>query len=290
MNEPSSHEDDLLDEAVAAVRQMPTPERPLDSVVLESLRHGELPGPTSLPNTLFEKVLRMHPFVRYGIVALVGSVLLLIGFGTHSNALLLADVMKAVAKHKTVKFETKNESPAGLSGGFQAEPGPARQRPPMTRTNFATLDRMHVRTENPGGSVTILDLGKGVFLTLFPEEKRAVVSKFPGKRSALGLLEMIEQLENNKQTIASQEQLDGVDVVVYRLTKDAVKSTIWADRGTMLPLRAEMEMLKGPRQKTTMTGFVWDPPIPDPETFFSVEPPAGYEVTTRNLSRSAGEK
>ena len=51
-----------------------------------------------------------------------------------------------------------------------------------------------------------------------------------------------------RQTITSQEQLDGLDVVVYRLTKDDVKTTIWADRYTMLPLRAEMEMLKGPHR------------------------------------------
>jgi outer membrane lipoprotein-sorting protein len=290
MNEPSSHEDDLLDEALAAVRQMPTSERPPDSLVLASLHQAGRGNLSPAPNTLYQRVLRMHPFVRYGIVALVGSVLLLIGFGSRSGTLLLADVMKAVAKHQTVKFESTNESPAGLSGGSQAAPGSGRQRPPVTRTNYATLDRMHVRTENPRGSVTILDLGKGVFLTLFPEEKRAVVAKFPGKRSSPGLLQMIERLENDKQTITSQEQLDGLDVAVYRLTKDDVKTTIWADRYTMLPLRAEMEMLKGPRQKTTMTGFVWDPPIPDPEKFFSVEPPAGYEVTTRDLSRRAGEK
>ncbi|HEX4069764.1 MAG TPA: hypothetical protein VHX68_01290 [Planctomycetaceae bacterium] len=290
MNEPSSHEDDLLDEALAALRRMPTPDRPPDSLVLESLRHGERLAPSSLPKTLFEKVLRMHPFVRYGIVALVGSVLLLIGFGKRSGTLLLADVMKAVAKHKTVKFETKNESMAGLSGGSQAGPGSARQRPPMTRTNYGTLDRMHVRSEDSHGGVTTLDLGKGVFLTLFPGEKRAVVSKFPGKRSSPGLLEIIERLENDKQTIASQEQLDGVDVVVNRLTKDNVKSTIWVDRYTLLPLRVEREMLQGSPQKTTMTGFVWDPPIPEPEKFFSVEPPAGYEVTTRNLLGSPGGK
>jgi outer membrane lipoprotein-sorting protein len=290
MNEPSSHEDDLLDEALAALRQMPTPDRPPDSLVLESLHQAHRGNLSAAPNTLYQRVLRMHPFVRYGIVTLVGSLLLLIGFGSRSGTLLLADVMKAVAKHQTVKFETTNESPAGLSGGSQAGPGSAKQRPPMTRTNYGTLNRMHVRSEDSRGGVTILDLGKGVFLTLFPGDKRAVVSKFPGKRSSLGLLEMIEQLENDKQTISSQEQLDGVDVVVYRLTKDHVASTIWADRRTMLPLRAEMEMLKGPRQKSTMTGFVWDPPIADLEKFFSVEPPAGYEVTTKNLFRSAGEK
>ena len=73
-----------------------------------------------------------------------------------------------------------------------------------------------------------------------------MVAKFPGKRSSPGLLEMIEQLENDKQTISSQEQLDGLDVVVYRLTKDNVKSTIWADRYTMLPCASRDELLRGP--------------------------------------------
>jgi hypothetical protein len=274
MNEPSPHEGDLLDEAVAAMRRMPTPERPPDSLVLESLHHSEQLGPRPLPNTLFEKVLRMHPYVRYGIVALVGSVLLLIGFGTHSNALLLADVMKAVAKHKTVKFES---------------PG---RRPPITRTIYGTLDQMHARTENSRGNFTIFDRAKGIFLTVFPKQKTAVLNKFAGKKSDVGFLQTLEKLENDKQTTSTQERLDGLDVVVYRLTKEGVKSTIWVDRHTMLPVRVEDEFLRGPiaGEKTTMTGFVWDPPIPDPEKFFSVEPPAGYEVTTRNLFRTPGEK
>lgn len=274
MNEPSSYEDDRLDEALAALRQMPTPDRPPDGLVLQSLRHGERLAPSSLPNTLFEKVLRMHPCVRYGIVALVGSVLLLIGFGRRSETLLLADVMEAVARHKTVKFES---------------PG---RRPPITRTTYGTLDQMHARTENSRGNFTIFDRAKGIFLTVFPKQKTAVINKFPGKKSDVGFLQTLEKLENDKQTTSTQERLDGLDVVVYRLTKEGVKSTIWVDRHTMLPVRVEDEFLRGPiaGEKTTMTGFVWDPPIPDPEKFFSVEPPAGYEVTTKNLFRSAGEK
>jgi hypothetical protein len=281
MNEPSSHEDHLLDEAAAAMRRMPTPDRPPDELVLEGLRHGERRSLRSLSNTLYQRVLRMNPLVRYGFVALVVSVLLLIGFGTRSETLLLADVMEAVSKHKSVRFESTNESVAGAKGP-QAAPFNA-NRPPIKNMMYATLDRMHVRIENPRWGYTTLDRAKGVFLTVWPKEKRAVINKFPGKRSDTGFLEMIEELEKDKKTTSTHEQLEGREAVVYRLTKDRVKSTIWADRKTKLPLRAEMDMLRGPRQKTTMTGFAWDPPVADPEKFYSVEPPAGYSVETKNL-------
>jgi outer membrane lipoprotein-sorting protein len=287
MNEPSSHEDHLLDEAAAAMRRMPAPERPPDELVLERLRQGDRRGLRSLSNTLYQRALRMHPLVRYGFVALVVSVLVLIGFGTRSETLLLADVMEAVSKHKSVRFESTNEPAAGPKG-----PQAARfnaKRPPIKRTTYSTLDRMHARIENSLGGFITIDRAKGVYLTVFPEEKRAVIQNFPGKQSTLGLLELIEELEKDKQTTSTEEQLEGHAAVAYRLTKDRVTSTIWADRNTKLPLRAEMEMLRGPRQKTTMSGFVWDPPVADPDKFYSVEPPAGYTVESKNLFKNAEE-
>ena len=125
MNEPSSHEDDLLDEALAAVRRMPTPERPSDRLVLESLHQVERGRLSPAPNTLYQRVLRMHPFVRYGIVTLVGSVLLLIGFGTRSGTLLLADVMKAVAKHQDGQVRDEERVTGRIVGRL---PGRARVR------------------------------------------------------------------------------------------------------------------------------------------------------------------
>jgi outer membrane lipoprotein-sorting protein len=62
-----------------------------------------------------------------------------------------------------------------------------------------------------------------------------------------------------------------------------MKSTIWADRKTKLPVRLEMEEVKGRMEKVLYTHFVWNPPIANPEKFFSVEPPVGYNVQSKNL-------
>ncbi len=274
MNEPSSHEDHLLDEAAAAMRRMPTPERPSDELVLEGLRHGDRRRLRSLPNTLYERALRMHPFVRYGLVALVVSALLLIGFGSRSDMLLLADVMEAVTKHKTVRFDV-NRSPRAV-----------------TQTSYGTVDTMHSRIEGPNSQVMIVDITKGILLRLWPDEKRAIISKFPGKASRQGFFDILDDLEKDKRTTSSPEKLDGSDVVVYRLTKEGVNSTIWVDRKTKLPVRLEMAQVKGRQDKVLYTHFAWDPPIADPEKFFSVEPPAGYTVQTKNLFNDgpAGKK
>ncbi len=290
MNEPSSHEDDLLDEALAAVRRMPTPERPPDSLVLESLHQAERGNLSPAPNTLYQRVLRMHPFVRYGIVTLVGSLLLLIGFGKRSGTLLLADVMKAVAKHQTVKFETKNESMAGLSSGSQVGPGSARQRPPMTWTNYGTLDRMHVHSEDSHGGVTTLDLGKGVFLTLFPGKKGPWFPSFPANDRRPDCWKSLNDSKmTNRRSRARNSSTESTSssIASRRITSNQRSGPI-ATRCS--PCAWKGRCSRGAPRKTTMTGFVWDPPIPDPEKFFSVEPPAGYEVTTRNLLGSRRRK
>jgi outer membrane lipoprotein-sorting protein len=288
MNDPSSDADALLDEAVAAMRRMPAPERPPDAQVLEGLARTKTSRLSSISHTLYTRIRHMHPALRYTIVAAVVSALLLLGFGPRSETLLLGDVVEAVAKHKTVRFESKNEMPAERREGPQSQQFNRNQHArTISHTVYSTLDTMHSRHENPNGQLTILDKGKGVFLNVWPAEKRALISKLPGRQSANGLLEILDELEKDKRTTSSVEQLDGSDVVVYRLTKDKVKSTIWADGKTKLPVRVEMEMLQGPRQKTSMTQFVWDPPIADPAKFFSVEPPEGYTVNTNKAFKEA---
>jgi outer membrane lipoprotein-sorting protein len=290
MSEQPGRESDLLDAAIAAMRQVPTPDRPPDERVLEGLAQAKAGPPNSISRTLYARIQHMHPAVRYAMVAAIVSAALLIGFGTRSETLLLADVVDAVTKHKTVRFEQKTEFAAPNRNGAPPNGRSKQNGPPraMTRTftSYGTLDRMHARVENSNGGIMTLDRAKGIFLNLDPKEKTARVSKFRGTRSTPGILDILEAPEKDKRTTTSVEQLDGADVIVYRLTAEDMKTTIWADDRTKLPVRVEMEQLKGPRQKVVMTRFVWDPPIADPAQFFSVEPPAGYTVETTNLFKN----
>jgi len=270
MNDPSADADALLDEALAAIRKMPAPDRPTDARVLEGPARAKVSRLSSIPRTLYTRIRHMHPVIRYGMVALVVLAVLLIGFGTRSEKLLLADVADAVAKHKTVRVETDIEPLAP-------------EKRTRGRTIYLTLDYMHARIENPDGTLRILDQAKGIFLNLDPKEKAALIFKFPGKPSTIRFFEILDELEKDKRTTSSMEKLDGSDVVVYRLTKEEMNRTIWVDRKTKLPVRVEIEHLKGPRQKELMTQFGWDPPIANPAQFFSVEPPAGYTVSTKSL-------
>jgi hypothetical protein len=290
VNDLPSPESDLLDEAVAAMRRMASPDRPPDQFVIDALRQSRTRRFATLPRELYHRTLRMNPIVRYAIVALVLSAIVLVGFGRRSGTLLLADVMAAVSKHKTVRFDSKNESDSGEAG---------QQRPARTSTDYATLDNMHVRIEASSGMVTILDRAKGVFLLLDPREKMARVRTFPGKMHDAGVLGRLEELEKDKTTTSAREQFKGSEVIAYRLTKEGVKSTILVDPKTELPVRVEMEHSRPSRrgqppehEKVTMSNFAWDPPIADPARFFSVEPPAGYKVETRNLFADppSGEK
>jgi len=309
--------DDRLAEAVACVRRMPVPDPPPAELVLGQLHRSETVTVRSIPRAVYESIRQMHPVFHYGLVAAILA-LVLIGLGTHSKAIQLADVAETIARHKTVRFEQEVGTPQEVETPFGRE-----HRLSRATTVFGTLDRVHARMERPGRQVQILDRAKGTILHLDPQRKSAQLVKFPGGNDQVGFLAIIEQLEKDRATTSARERLDGLEVVVYRLTKDRVRSTIWVDLKTKLPVRMEMEMVgqektaeKAPgrpnrkpsgkgetenarvkaekivaiRQKTTLMHFVWDPPIESPDRFFSVEPPPGYEVKTRDLfTRQPGE-
>jgi hypothetical protein len=264
--------------------------------VLDALSASENGISGRIPQQLLQRIHRVNPIVRYSIVVAVLAGLVLTGWGRRSDTLLLADVATAVAKHKTVRSDDKIEKvPAPGEENQQERPDETKRRPgagqwPMIHTSYATLDTMHARIEDRRGPVTILDRAKGVLLRLDPQAKTAVVSKFPGVMKTSGFLEILDKLMKDEETIATNEELDGAAVVVYRLKKENVNSTIWVDRATELPVRVVMENVGPLRQKTTMSNFIWDPPIADPAAFFSVDPPAGYHVQTRKLFKEGPEK
>jgi hypothetical protein len=293
MSQSPQQEPNRLDEAVAAMRRMPAPQRPPDRSVLDALSAKETSGLERIPLQLLQRIQRVNPIIRYSIVATVLAALVLLGWGRHSEGLLLADVVTAMSKHKTFRFDNKLEKlPAPAAGNPRDLPDDTKRRLggggrwPVTQISCGTLDTMHARIEDSRGTLTIVDQAKGILLRLDPQEKTAVVSKFPPVMKRSGFFEILDELMKNKATIATNEELDGVAVAVYRLSKDQVNSTIWVDRPTELPVRVVMENVGKIQQKTTMTNFVWDPPIADPVAFFSVDPPAGYQVQTRNLFKT----
>src|ERR1700678_2205297 len=293
MNQSPQHEPSRLDEAIASMRRTSVPQRPPDRSVLDAISASENSAFGRIPQKLLQRIQRVHPIVRYSIVATVLAALALTGWGRRTDTVLLADVVTAMSKHKTLRFEVKREklpveapgNPRELTDETKRRPGGGGGRP-ITDISYGTLDTMHARIEHSGGDLTIVDQAKGILLRLDPREKTAVASKFPPVMKRNGFFDILDELMKDKATIATNEQLDGVAVVVYRLTKDQVNSTIWVDRATELPVRLVMEHSGPLQQKTTMSNFVWDPPIADPAAFFSIDPPAGYKVQTRNLFKT----
>ncbi len=296
MNQAPQHDPSRLDDAVAAMRRTPVPQRPPDRFVLDALTTTEGRRLGRIPLQLLQRIKRVNPIVRYSIVATILAALALTSWGRRSETLLLADVVTAMSKHKTLRFESKRErlpakapgNPRELSDETKRGLGGGRQ--PITDISYGTLDTMHARIEHSRGGLTIIDQAKGILLQLDPQEKTAVARKFPPVMKRNGFFAILDELMKDKATIATNEQLDGVPVVVYRLTKEDMNSTIWVDRATELPVRMVMENSGPVQQRTTMSNFVWDPPIADPVAFFSVDPPAGYTVQKRNLFNDAPKK
>jgi hypothetical protein len=98
------------------------------------------------------------------------------------------------------------------------------------------------------------------------------------------LLDSLRELQNHTDTVSTRTELDGREVLKYRLPEpDKTRTTsLWVDPLTKLPLRIECEMFHPTPEVTKetwiYTGFEWDPKVSDPAQLFSTDPPPGYAV------------
>jgi hypothetical protein len=80
-----------------------------------------------------------------------------------------------------------------------------------------------------------------------------------------------------KRESLGEKEIDGRQVVGFRISLPAAVFNVWGDPKTGLPVRMEATMALMPDMKVTMSDFAFN--VEMDESLFSVEPPAGYEVT-----------
>ncbi len=81
-----------------------------------------------------------------------------------------------------------------------------------------------------------------------------------------------------------QQEIDGRRVVGFRISCSGEVMSLWGDPKTGTPVRMEATNATIPYLKVTMSDFELN--VPMDESLFSVEPPAGYEVTQVQESES----
>ena len=76
-----------------------------------------------------------------------------------------------------------------------------------------------------------------------------------------------------------EKQIDGRRVMGFRLSVRGVVIDVWGDPKTRLPVHIESTTALTPNLKITQSDFEFN--VPMDESLFSLEPPAGYEVTLK---------
>ncbi len=218
----------------------------------------------------------------------------------------LADFLQPLLEAKTVKYKVTTEVTSPLAGtmDFSAET----LKDLLSQTAVVMMPDAHrSRTETPISGklamVNIQDMSQGKGLLLQPAEKRATVfhsanrpkdktPKGKDRRSASprggpgepwpvaafrSLLRDPRGKPGVKRESLGQQEIDGSRVVGFRISSSDTVVSFWGDPKTGLPVRIESTMATMPYLKVTMSDFALN--VPMDESLFSVEPPAGYEVT-----------
>jgi hypothetical protein len=287
MSERQQPAPESLDDAIEAFQRMSVPDRPPDAVVLERLggEWADKPRPAASPISPTRSGWLVSLLIPSAAAAMLvlGALGLLLLIGNTPPA--LADVVKAAAKHKLVRYheqqltETKEHSSTARSSTVYAD---------LTAPRLYSESRTH----DPDGGLVLLSVHDGKHhLTTNSRQKAARLALAPkGYRSLLCCLEEFEKKEGVAQ---QKDELDGQPVVKYRHVEGKQTTILWVDVRTKLPLRFEQDSI-GPNPdvvRTTLVwaDFVWGPELPPGirslDELFSTRPPKGYALDDQTRRR-----
>ena len=194
-----------------------------------------------------------------------------------------ADFAAPILEAKTVKFKMIVE----MKGP------PARTITSEVMMLGGARTRMVTELPDKSKAMIIRDLSQGKSLTLVAALKTATVltitknrkDKTPEYGDPLAGLRIALLAAQDKPGIEREplgkKEIDGRRVVGFRISSPDGVFSLWGDPKTGLPVRFEMTMGIDGSMKTTFSDFVFNADMD--ESLFSLEPPAGYTVTVRNV-------
>jgi len=271
-NEQHELSDQVLDRAAASLRDMVVPDGPSPLLIQRTLARLEPAdeGPMSIS--------RRRPVSMTFLSRLAVAALFIIAFGglmywffrPDPSSFAFAQVLDRVRQVQAVVFSARTV--------FTAPDG--RQQTVESEVTIAEPSRMRQEIV-PDRIVMLFDFREGQTLTLYPEQRQALVGNtqsVPVEQRGLDILSDLKQLGRNEGKSVGEKQIAGQIVAGFSIVRPEARMTIWVDRQTRLPVEIEKTMQIGgsPRMQITMTRFRWDPSID--ESILHLTPPPGYEV------------
>jgi outer membrane lipoprotein-sorting protein len=264
---------DVLDRSLAELRAAPVPDGPPPGVVAATLAALQAASPDRPPLQLQRNKLMRHLTRLAAALILIAGTAALLFLAGKTSSVALADVVQKVRDARALTYTLTSTS---------EETGVSRQ------VKYFQLGDGRRRTEFSAGMISIVDPRAGKTLMLHPLGKIAFVDAFRVPPGDPGF-DPVEQLKNLRAAGAKDlgvHERGGRKLHGFVSTTQTPELTLWADAQTGLPVSAEFTSpVAGGWSKVVMSDFVLDPKLD--ESLFSLDVPAGYEVSKATPRRAA---
>jgi outer membrane lipoprotein-sorting protein len=280
MSEPRA-DHDLVEQAIAATRQLPLPNGPSEAIALQTL--AALRAAARRPQPTFLQRVTHMPWTSKAVTLLATAASLLAVYvglsGFAGGALAFADVVDVLNKVRSATWKTTTEVK-----------GPQNETVKWTGIGMflaPSHERMEtiVQTEQ---TISIRDGQKDKLIILVPASKTAMIidvknlppdRESPFGKTFEGFRALISKAQDDKASNVERlgvETIDGRPAQGFRLKSGAVEVKIWADAKSSLPIRIEQSMTTDREHRTVMTDFQINVDLD--ESLFRLEVPSGYTV------------
>jgi hypothetical protein len=271
--------DQSISDCVRLLKQVSDIEPPPEALqqALEQTRKalGDRPSPTAhmLPVTLGRSGHHLRRFVATAaaiLVLAVGAIVVFITPSSETSA--FAQVQEAIERVSYVSCKIRVL-------------GAPNDQIAKTGTQLIDLDRNRYRFESTGGEeIGVFDGNRGVFLLLYPMQKRAAVNENPSATPLPSFMNFLDALRDCDPAWVEQVKdslIEGRRVERYRVLPEAPISggaytLVSVDPDTHLPVRIECTAdISGEPLRVESTNFSYDQLDPN---LFATVPPQGYQV------------
>jgi hypothetical protein len=226
--------DALLDRVTAAVRDMPVPDGPDDSLLsstLATLRSAEASAALQSTKTS-NRMFNMKTLVKLAIAACIAVVAGLVFWPAPSrSSLAFAHVLEQVTQAKSVRFIADIEIKLPQS------------KTQKTKTTMLIVGN-RMRQEMPD-MVAVFDFSRGEMLSLQPKLKqgmRVTMQNMPASAKSMNLMEQFRTMKPEQSKDIGLKEIDGRKLRGFLVEQPGQRMTIWADPKTKEPVRIEATM------------------------------------------------
>jgi outer membrane lipoprotein-sorting protein len=284
MNAHNQDRDAFLDEAVRCLRNRPVDERRLTGalditrrVLHDAMQDDHRTGGTE--TTAIFGSLRWRRIMKTRWIQIAAAAAVVVAFLGVTNwfrldngksGLVFAEVMQRICSSRTVTFNMAIERPG---------------QPSMTMKAMELMPGRR-RVEMPDGASMIMDRAARKALVLNPAAKKATCYDRLGPADAApeqDFFDRLLQLRDQASEDLGQQEIEGRLATGFHVKDQGADWSIWVDPATGLPLRVEVtcDLVFSPGMKLVMRDFAFNVDLD--ETLFSLDPPAGYTLETKDL-------